>query len=129
MSYYRLAGVHDKMQNWELALQNYLHSFNMRPHRAEPIVRIAQHYWNAGEFAPAFLFACAACEIPYPSGDILFIERNVYDYTRYDVLGCAAWYLGKYEKGLWAVEHALEIHPDYSHLLGNLALSKGQLGL
>ncbi|MBI2353072.1 hypothetical protein HYV11_02395 [Candidatus Dependentiae bacterium] len=94
----------------------------MRPHRVEPLVRLAQHYWEKQQFALSFLFALISTKVPYPTNDILFIEKELYDYSRYDVLGCAAWYVQEFQIGKEAVVEALKIHPNYSHLVRNLNL-------
>ncbi|MBI2353074.1 hypothetical protein HYV11_02405 [Candidatus Dependentiae bacterium] len=92
----------------------------MRPHRIEPLVRLAQHYLNKQEFALSFLFAAASTKVPYPVNDLLFIEKELYDYSRYDVLGCAALHVQEFQIGKDAVIEALKVHPNYQHLLNNL---------
>ena len=99
-----------------LAIRHYLEAFSARPSRAEPLVRIAQYYMDKGDMHLAFLFASRAVNIPYPEHDILFIEKYTYDFTRYDVLGISAWYVGEYEIGEWAVLQALKVQPDAAHL-------------
>lgn len=127
MAYYRLAQVCQRMNNWDEALKYYLAAYNMRSTRAEPLVKIAQHYWKQEKFALAYLFAARAVQIQYPTQDKLFIEKQTYDYARYDVLGCAAWYLQEYEVGKKAVEQALLAYNDLPHLLRNLNLYSQKL--
>jgi tetratricopeptide (TPR) repeat protein len=101
---------------------HYLQAFSYRPSRAEAIIKIAEYYLNKGDMHLAYLFASRAAQVPYPSKDILFVEKYLYDYTRYDVLGIAAWYVGEYTIGEWAVRQALKVKPDAPHLHGNLKL-------
>lgn len=122
MACYRLAQVYEKLGKWEMALSKYLDAWNMRPSRAEPLVRLAQHYDKIDEQNTRFLFACKAVEVPYPQSDHLFVEKELYDYKRYDLLGISAWYVGDYELGKKAVLKALEQQPDAPHLHANLAL-------
>lgn len=117
---YRLAQCYEELGKWDQALNSYLKAFSMRPHRAEPLVRLAKHYWASGERALCFLFARRAVELPYPKDDILFVEKNLYDYQRYDVMACVAWYVGEYELGEMAVRQALKAYPTLPHLLNNL---------
>jgi tetratricopeptide (TPR) repeat protein len=119
---YRLARVYEKLGNWEKALSKYLTAYSIRPVRAEPLIRLAKHYWDSGEIATSFVFAQRAVEIPYPIEDQLPIDKELYEYTRYDLLGCAAWYVEKYELGLEAVTRAMQVSPDASHLRENMNL-------
>lgn len=110
----------DPIQSWPMALNCYLKSFKMRPTRAEPLVRIAQHYLDQDNFHLCYLFAQQAAKIPYPKDDVLFIEKEIYEYQRYDILGRCAWYVGKYNKGERATRKALQAYPNAQHLINNL---------
>ena len=111
----------DSSYLWSDALYYYLKAYQLRPHRAEPLIRITQHYWDTKEMDLCFLFARRATEIPYPEKDILFIEKELYTLTRYDLLGRCAWYISEYTIGEWAARKVLEEHPDMIHLHKNLA--------
>jgi len=94
----------------------------MLPHRAEPLIRIANYYLYNKQYALAYLFAHRAVSLPYPISDTLFVEKYAYDFTRYDILGQAALYVGEYEEGKNAVLQALQVHPDAPHLHHNLSV-------
>ncbi len=122
MARYRLACVYERMDDWKNALHYHLEAFNLRPSRIESLVHIASYYLRKQQIPLAFIFALAACQVPYPATDTLFIEKELYDYSRFDLLGIAAWYLGKFQMGKDAVKKALAIHPEHKHLHQNLAL-------
>ena len=103
-----------------LTVSHYLTAFCLRPHRAEPLIKIAQYYLDIGNKHLAFLFASRAAKIPYPINDILFVEKYLYDFIRYDILGICAWYVGEYDLGQWAVLQALKVQPHADYLLRNL---------
>ena len=107
---------------WAEALTYYLRAYTLRPQRAEPLIKIAQHYLDQNNMHLAFCFARQACETEYPHNDILHIEKALYDYTRYDILGRCAWYVGQFEIGEEALRMALTHYPDISHLQQNLKL-------
>lgn len=108
---------------WAEALDNYLKAYALRPTRAEPLVRIALYYLQQKQYVLSFLFAQNTLRIDYPATrDRLFIEKYLYDYLRYDVLGQAAWYVGEYVVGHDAVQKALLANFDAPHLHFNLAL-------
>jgi len=111
----------DLQYKWEDALYYYLKAHAMLPHRAEPLVRIANYYNYVKEYPVAYLFASRAALLPYPS-DVLFVEKQVYDYMRYDVLGQCALYVGEYEIGKDAILKAMKVNPSAQHLYHNLAI-------
>lgn len=106
---------------WEDALHYYLEAHQALPHRAEPLVRIAYYYLCNKQHALAYLFAHRAVMLPYSEHDFLFVERECYDFTRYDILGQAALYVGQYAEGKQAVLKALKAKPGMSHLYYNLS--------
>jgi tetratricopeptide (TPR) repeat protein len=101
--------------DWPLALWYYLQAYSMRPCRIEPLIRIAQHYMRQEDYATALLFAWRAYETPYPSREILFVSKDMYNYTRYDIVAQCAFMVGEYTKGLQAINKALEYCPDDQH--------------
>lgn len=127
MAVYRLAQVTERMKKedgssrWQEALEHYLKAFSMRPSRAEAIIRVAAHYLSEGNHACAYLFAKRACEIAYPKNDTLFVEKEAYEFSRWDILGQCAWYVQEFESGEEAVRQALRVHENYPHLLNNLS--------
>lgn len=128
VAWYRLAQITEWLAQkeekgeytWRQALEYYLKAYSYRPCRTEPLIRIAQHYLAQGEHALAYLFGHRACEQPYPSNDVLFVDKNAYDFERHDVVGICSWYIGEYEMGEHCVRCALENRPDMEHLKKNL---------
>jgi tetratricopeptide (TPR) repeat protein len=111
---------------WETAERYYHQAFRMRPHRIEPLVRIADHYWP-DNIPLCYVYAKYACEMPYPHEDILFVDKCVYDYQRFEILSRCAWYLQNYAAGLDATKKALGIKPNTPHLLNNLMLYENKI--
>jgi glycosyltransferase involved in cell wall biosynthesis len=107
---------------WDDALNYYLQAHQALPHRAEPLLRIANYYLYHKEYAIAYLFAHRAIMLPYPKKDFLFVERNMYDYIGYDIVGQSALYVGQYGEGRQAVLKAIEARPDQKHQYYNLSV-------
>lgn len=105
-----------------ITISHYLQAYSLRPSRAEPLIKLAHYFLQKNNMHLAYLFAVRAVQIPYPEKDWLFIEKYMYDFTRYDILGRCAWYVQDYERGEWAVRKALEINPNAWHLQCNLSL-------
>jgi len=110
----------ETLYTWELAQYYYLKAFSMRSTRIEPLGRIALHYLNSGENALAYLFAIRACTVKYPN-DRLFVEKDMYTYWRYEIVGRSAWYIGEFDVGEWALRKALKKNPGDKHFESNLS--------
>ena len=110
----------NKNFSWSQALDYYHTAYSLRPHRAEPLVKIAEHYWP-NNIPICFLYIKRATELSYPENEKLFVEKYTYDFTRYEIMSKAAWYLGEYKLGEESTKKALKIH-ELSHLYRNLAL-------
>lgn len=114
--------IYDQNKNyhWSEALDYYMQAYQMRPHRIEPLVGIADYYVDINQMASAFIFARHAAEMEYPSQDILFIEKYLYNYYRYELLARCAWYTNEFEIGEWAAHKAYEAYPDYKYAQINM---------
>jgi hypothetical protein len=106
--------------SWSEALEYYMQAYQMRPHRIEPLVEIADYYVYINQMDLAFLFARRVCEAEYPANDVLFIENYLYDYYRYELLARCCWYIGEFEIGEWAARQAYEAYPDYKYAKINM---------
>jgi hypothetical protein len=113
---------------WAQALAYYLEAYNMRPSRIDPLVQIAEHYWNHNintaekHLAAAFLFARAAAEVPYPKGDLLFVPKGFYDFKRYEQLSKISAYVGECATGERATDILLQSYGNDAQLLKNKIL-------
>ncbi len=100
--------------NWKEAFILYLQAYNMRPGRAEPLYFIGKHYRDQDQHTIAFNFLRRAVEIPYPKDDLLFIEKHMYDFDRYDQLSQSASWIGECAIGKRAIDYLAHNYPDAS---------------
>ncbi len=109
--------------NWDEALGYYMKCYEMRPQRAEPLVKLADHYLKENKYALSYLFAKRAVEIPMPDieEEALSVGYELYDYYRWEILSRAAWYVEDYELGEQAAKKAIEARPNDPHLYRNLS--------
>lgn len=84
----------------------YLAAFQAFPARAEPLVELARHHRQRGEYALACLYARHAATIPRPASG-LFVDEPTYAWRALDELAIAAWYAGAYDEGRRAAERLL----------------------
>lgn len=91
---------------WELASTYFLTAleWNMR---VEPLLRLGNHYIEKKQWEMAYQFIRWACMLQYPSTS-LFVDKYTYDYTRYHMLGIAAFYCKKYKEGIVACKIAID---------------------
>lgn len=108
------------------AIDYLLQAFSMRSHRIEPLVQIADSYWPHNIQA-TYLFISYTYNMPFPDKDKLFIEQEMYNYTRYEIMSRCAWYMEQYSLGAEATKRALLVHPEMQHLQNNLRLYQEKL--
>lgn len=131
MAWYRLGQITERLAAsgdalWQQAMEYYIKAFTYRPHRAEPLIRIARYYVNKDNHHMCFVFARMACEIDYPSKDYLFIDKDLYDYERWEILSrCCSW-TGRYDMAEDAALKAIHARPDDQHLHANLQIIRWQ---
>ncbi len=108
---------------WEEAMKYLLQAYTLRPHRAEPLVKIARHYLNLDNHALSYLFIRRACDLPFPDDlvEILPIQPHAYNFDRWEIMSRSAWYMKDYERGEMAAKKAIEASPNSAHLYRNLA--------
>jgi hypothetical protein len=79
--------------------------------RAEPLVKIADFYRHLAGIALkegknannlwriAYMYINEACTLEYPDHCILFVDKGVYDYYRWHLMGIIGYYAGKHQEG------------------------------
>lgn len=117
-------------QDW---LARMIHSYECawqkRPSRIEPAVALAELYIKEDNMRLAYVILKEIFDYAYPDKDILFTERNKYDFKRYELLSICSWYVGDYELGKRATIRALRYSPELAYLHRNLALHTLKLEL
>jgi hypothetical protein len=52
----------------------------------------------------------------------MFVEKELYDFTRYDLTSVCAWEVGELEIGKQCARMALNVQPDSAQLQNNLKM-------
>lgn len=113
---------------FETAKAHWLDAHVLLPDRCESLYEIANWYKIKQQHALCSIYAVAAVAITtYPPADSLFIESEVYNYHRHDVLGVCAWYTKQYEAGYAAAVKALAAKPTAEHTRRNVNFYKGKV--
>jgi glycosyltransferase involved in cell wall biosynthesis len=69
-----------------------LSAYNFRPTRAEPLAELARYYREHEQHEVAMLWCEVGKAIPYPDGDILFVDDRVYSYGFVHEMSIAGFY-------------------------------------
>jgi len=98
--------------DWSDVMKWYVQAYE-RFNRAEPLVKIADYYRHIASnsnnmWRLAYMYIREACELEYPDSLILFVDKSVYDYYRWHLMGIIAYYVGKYEEGKAACLRAIQ---------------------
>jgi len=95
-------------KQWELCHQLYLDAYNYYPHRAEPLLLIADHYYRERNYEMAYLYTKRAYDKPFPYQNGLFVEKNYYEFETPNMLANICYYVGDFKLGQEATEKALK---------------------
>ena len=96
----------DSAPTWSKSIAWYINAFNLLT-RAEPLVKIAEYYKDTKNYYKSWLFLKMACELEYPTNCIFFVDKDIYAYKRWHLLGIVSYYIGKMEDGKKGCEMAI----------------------
>ncbi len=91
-SFYRCGEESVKLKHdWEESMTWYIKAFEFSSKifispRAEPLIRIAEYYYENKNWEMCYLFLKRCCELVYPSNAVLFVDKHSYDYTRWNLM-------------------------------------------
>ena len=92
---------------WEESQAWYMKAFILG-NRAEPLVRLAEHYKATKEWNAAYMFAAQACDLKVPEKCVLFVNKKNYEYTRWHILANVAFQVDKMKEGARAAREAVK---------------------
>jgi len=93
--------------DWSDSMKWYMKAYEFS-NRAEPLVKIANHYREQQKWHVAYTFIRQACELTYPEHLILFVDSGCYDYMRWHIMGIVGYYVGRLSEGKSACMKAIE---------------------
>ena len=78
--------------------------------RVEPLIKIAQYYMSREKWLISLSFLSIACTLEYPKNALLFVDKYMYTYVRWHLLGAIAFYCGSQykEQGKNACQKAID---------------------
>lgn len=87
---------------------SYLKAYSMCITRAEALYYLSSYCRRNNLFPQGYLFAKMGLTIPYPIKEILFIQKNVYDWELLDEFSICAYYVGQFQESADACERLLQ---------------------
>ena len=95
-------------RDWPAAVPELLAAWELRPSRAEPLYRLAQGYRARDQHWLAAVFARTGSAIPYPDDDLLFVDREPYDWGLRFERSISAYWSGHPDESLTCSEELLD---------------------
>ena len=117
-AYYHIGNCHHALNEFEHAVYYWLEAYNFRPSRAESVYKIVNYYRTYSKHSLALQFCLIGKSIKYPSNDVLFIEKPVYDYLFDYELSIIAYYT-KYPINHTMMTNLLGIGYSYDNIMAN----------
>lgn len=84
-------------------MKSYCDAFQFRPTRAEPIYRMADHFYRQKNYILSYILAQFGLSIPVPD-DIMYVKDWMYSYGMLAAFGNSATMLGKKQEAIRAFE-------------------------
>lgn len=107
-SYYAIGLCYERMGDEAMMLKSHLEAYSKRPHRAEPLFKLAKYYRDRNSHHMAMIFFRKALEIPFPTDDVLFVENDIYRFGTLSEAGISAFYGGEKKIGELCVQQILQ---------------------
>jgi tetratricopeptide (TPR) repeat protein len=79
-SYYMISHCYMCMEDEKNFVDYAIQAFIYRPQRSESIYKLVKYFRQRNEHRKAYTYYLIGKAVPYPENDILFIEKNVYNY-------------------------------------------------
>jgi tetratricopeptide (TPR) repeat protein len=95
--------------------------------RAEAFVFMGDIWYDCNDFHNAMLWYELGCALPYPDDARLFVQRNIYEWERYDKLSMAYSHLENYSKASENAKKALIKRPNDKRIINNISVWEGLL--
>lgn len=104
---------------WEKVQQAFLDTHASLPRRIEPIFQIAEYWFKKDNHALAYLFASRGLDVPLPTNDAFFVDREMYEWRLADIVATSAFYIGEKKVGRKAAHKAFTARPNDMRLRRN----------
>jgi len=95
-SLYKLGLSYKSIGNYNLMIETFLLAFDFRPSRLEPLYELINFFRINKKFNLCSLFYDKAKNIKYPDNDVLFVNKDIWDYKLLYEYSIFSYYIDKY---------------------------------
>jgi len=92
---YELGNCYRELKDMPNAVYWWMEGYAIHPKRSETVYELTKHYREQGNHALSQMFCTIGLSIPYPSEDVLFIKKDVYNFLFDYEQSILAYYVGK----------------------------------
>ncbi|MFA6916994.1 MAG: class I SAM-dependent methyltransferase [Parachlamydiales bacterium] len=130
---YKTGKTYERMKDFEKAENAYLKAYSRRSTRMEPVYALAYMLAQNNDHAKACIFYDIAMRIPYPNGDVLFVEDYLYRYNCAFYFCISLYYAGRFVESFELAEKVADELKDkmpadvYNRHLLNIMYCEQQL--
>ena len=123
-SHYAIGMCYESLKETGNMLDAYMKAYQLRPWRAEPLYHIARYYRNASpnEHWNAMIYFQQVSKISFPHQDLLFVDKDIYNFHNDNDMSISAFYTNNQEVGYKCIQRLLRNAniPDYITSLAHL---------
>jgi tetratricopeptide (TPR) repeat protein len=116
-SHYAIGMCYESLKETGNMLEAFMKAYQLRPWRAEPLYHIARYYKNASqnEHWNAMIYFKQVSEMPFPHQDVLFIDKDIYNFHNDNDMCISAFYTNEKRLGYKSIQRLLRNVnvPDY----------------
>lgn len=98
-SYQYLGICYLRIKDYQSAINTFLEGYQINPNRAECLYYLGKHYRETKKYHLSYQILKIGKDIPYPKNDVLFIEKNVYQYLIDYELSIVSYYVNDLKLG------------------------------
>lgn len=98
-SLYAQGLCHEQLQDAPSMLEAHLRAYQYRPRRAEPLYHLGHYYHSREQHWTAMLFFKKALALPFPTEDLLFVDKDIYQFRLLSDAAISAFYAGERKLG------------------------------
>ena len=119
---YDMAECQINLRRYTEARESLYHAIKEKFDRAEAFVLMGDIFYECESFHDAVIWYKLGCALPYPHDARLFVQRNIYDWERYDKLSMAQHHMEDWSDAIDSAKKALEKVPGDERINKNVQL-------
>lgn len=125
-AYYDMALCQIALRRYTEARESVFNAIKEKYDRAEAFILMGDIFYTCESFYDAMIWYELGCSLPFPEDARLFVQKNIYDWERYDKLSMTYNHLGNWGKAVENAEKVLKKRPNDKRVINNIKVWKEQ---